>query len=48
MRNNYDSPTVDASQWTLKIEGEVDQPLSRCVICHGVEIAVHHAAAQDL
>ena len=27
VRNNYDSPTVDPSQWTLKIEGEVDQPL---------------------
>jgi sulfite oxidase len=27
VRNNLDSPVIDPAQWTLRIEGEVDQPL---------------------
>jgi len=27
VRNNSDSPVIDLSQWSVKIEGEVDQPL---------------------
>ena len=27
VRNNYEVPAVDAAQWTLRIEGEVDQPV---------------------
>src|SRR5687767_6400570 len=27
VRNNYEAPAVDAAQWTLKVEGEVEQPL---------------------
>jgi DMSO/TMAO reductase YedYZ molybdopterin-dependent catalytic subunit len=27
VRNNYDAQPVDPAQWTLRVEGEVDQPL---------------------
>jgi DMSO/TMAO reductase YedYZ molybdopterin-dependent catalytic subunit len=27
VRNNYDAPAVDLAQWSLRVEGEVDQPL---------------------
>jgi DMSO/TMAO reductase YedYZ molybdopterin-dependent catalytic subunit len=27
VRNNYDAQPIDPAQWTLRIEGEVDQPL---------------------
>jgi DMSO/TMAO reductase YedYZ molybdopterin-dependent catalytic subunit len=27
VRNNYDAPAVDPAQWTLRVEGEVEQPL---------------------
>lgn len=28
VRNNYDVPTVDPARWTLRVEGEVEQPLA--------------------
>ena len=28
VRNNYDAPALDATQWTLQVEGEVDRPLT--------------------
>jgi DMSO/TMAO reductase YedYZ molybdopterin-dependent catalytic subunit len=28
VRNNLDSPVIDPAQWTLRVEGEVDQPLA--------------------
>jgi len=27
VRNNYDAPPVDAAQWSLKLEGELDNPV---------------------
>ncbi len=27
VRNNYDAPVVDPAQWSLRVEGEVDNPL---------------------
>ncbi|MGH7309542.1 MAG: sulfite oxidase [Candidatus Rokuibacteriota bacterium] len=27
VRNNYDAPVVDLAQWSLRVEGEVDNPL---------------------